>query len=81
MNERDGGSETGGGGGDRPAAAAAAASATAASPDRPTLKVHLPNGFHMVKYSESTDVKVSTQRAHQCQGQCCVFGHRGVIAG
>ena len=61
MSERDGGSEAGvgGGGGDRAAAAAAATAASSPDRERPTLKVHLPNGFHMVKYSESTDVKVS----------------------
>ncbi|XP_043208526.1 focal adhesion kinase 1-like isoform X3 [Amphibalanus amphitrite] len=52
MNHREGGSEAGGGA-DRPAAAAAGSPDT----ERPTLKVHLPNSFHMVKYSESTDVK------------------------
>ena len=35
---------------------------SAGSPEkeRPTLRVHLPTGCQLVKYSENTDVKVST---------------------
>ncbi|XP_037077346.1 focal adhesion kinase 1-like isoform X2 [Pollicipes pollicipes] len=54
MSEREGAAEAAGA--ERQAAAAAAGSASP-DKDRPTLKVHLPNGFHMVKYAESTDVK------------------------